>query len=59
MRIALLASLAIFIVLYIYIVYIHANLKDKKENKEFFKKIKNFLRKEINFLTGLEIAQHF
>lgn len=38
MRIALLASLAIFIVLYIYIVYIHANLKDKKENKEFFKK---------------------
>lgn len=34
MRIALLASLAIFIVLYIYIVYIHANLKDKKENKE-------------------------
>ena len=38
MRIALLASLAIFIVLYIYIVYIHENLKDKKENKEFLKK---------------------
>ena len=52
MRIAFLASLPIFIVLYIYIVYIHANLKDKKENK-------NSLRKEINFLTGLEIAQHF
>lgn len=38
MRIAFLASLAIFIVLYIYIVYIHENLKDKKENKEFLKK---------------------
>lgn len=38
MRIAFLASLAIFIVLYIYIAYIHENLKDKKENKEFLKK---------------------
>ena len=52
MRIAFLASLAIFIVLYIYIVYIHENLKDKKENKEF-------LKKRNKLLTGLEIAQHF
>lgn len=53
MRIVVLASLAIFIVLYIYIVYIRVNFKGKKENKEFLKK------KEINFLIGLEIVQHF
>lgn len=52
MRIVVLASLAIFIVLYIYIVYIRVNFKGKKENKEF-------LKKEINFLIGLEIVQHF
>lgn len=38
MRIVVLASLAIFIVLYIYIVYIRVNFKGKKENKEFLKK---------------------
>lgn len=40
MRIVVLASLAIFIVLYIYIVYIRVNFKGKKENKEFLKKKK-------------------